>query len=89
MPESRLDRARGKRIADEIVVDCHASEKRAMGRYYYLEEKFSFPFAARCAAIRPACAVHAGKSRDSRGGRGLALLACVRALVLRPARIPI
>ena len=52
MPEQRLNRTREKRIADEIVVDCYTAGECAMGWYYYLEGKLSFPFTARCIATR-------------------------------------
>ena len=32
----------------EIVVDAHDEEERAMGWYYYLEDKLNFPFLTRC-----------------------------------------
>lgn len=52
MATPRLNRAREKRIDYEVVVDCYTSEERAMGWFYYLEEKLSFPFEARCIAAR-------------------------------------
>jgi len=53
MPQTRrLNRAREKRIADEVVVDCYTAEECAMGWYYYLEGKLSFPFTARCVVTR-------------------------------------
>jgi hypothetical protein len=36
----------------EIVVDAYDSDERAMGWYYYLEGKLSFPFTARCTVKR-------------------------------------
>jgi hypothetical protein len=32
----------------EAIVDAHDSEEQAMGWYYYLEDKISFPFSAEC-----------------------------------------
>ncbi len=52
MPDTHFNRAREKRITYEIVVDAYTAEERAMGWYYYLEEKLSFPFTVRCVAIR-------------------------------------
>ncbi|MFH0342679.1 MAG: calcium-binding protein [Chromatiales bacterium] len=46
------DRARERRILDEIVVDAYSPEERAMGWYYYLEKKLAFPFKAKCVAER-------------------------------------
>lgn len=36
----------------EAVVDAYNSEERAMGWYYYLEERLKCPFKARCKAKR-------------------------------------
>lgn len=52
MTKQRLNRARERRIEQEIVVDAYTSDERAMGWYYYLEEKLVFPFKARCVASR-------------------------------------
>jgi hypothetical protein len=52
MPDARINRARERRINHEIVVDAYTPEERALGWYYYLEEKLSFPFTARCIAVR-------------------------------------
>lgn len=46
------NRAREHRIDQEIVVDAYTSEERAMGWYYYLQEKLRFPFKAKCIAER-------------------------------------
>ncbi|MGA7499410.1 MAG: calcium-binding protein [Isosphaeraceae bacterium] len=42
------DETREERISMEIVVDTHDEEERAMGWYYYLEDKLTFPFLTRC-----------------------------------------
>ncbi|MBI4203746.1 MAG: calcium-binding protein [Betaproteobacteria bacterium] len=52
MRRPNLNRAREKRITDEIIVDAYGPEERAMGWYYYLEEKLEFPFRARCVDVR-------------------------------------
>jgi hypothetical protein len=39
---------REDRIAMEIVVDAYGADERAMGWYYYLQEKLEVPFVARC-----------------------------------------
>jgi hypothetical protein len=52
MPKPKPNRVREQRIEQEIVVDAYTSEERAMGWYYYLEEKLALPFKARCAASR-------------------------------------
>jgi hypothetical protein len=43
---SKTEKDREERIEMEIVVDAHDSDERAMGWYYYLEEKLTFPFTA-------------------------------------------
>ncbi len=52
MPERGRNRARERRIDQEIVVDAYSSDERAMSWYYYLQEKLDFPFKARCVAAR-------------------------------------
>jgi hypothetical protein len=47
MPKTKTNRAREQRIEMEIVVDAYGPEERAMGWYYYLEEKLAVPFQAR------------------------------------------
>ncbi len=42
------DKEREERIEMEIVVDAYDEEERAMGWYYYLEDKMRFPFNAKC-----------------------------------------
>ena len=39
---------REERIDMEIVVDAYDTEERAMGWFYYLEDKIAFPFTAEC-----------------------------------------
>jgi len=46
------DKDREDRIIMEIVVDAYSEEERAMGWYYYLEDKLRFPFKATCIARR-------------------------------------
>ena len=40
--------AKEHRIEMEIVVDAYDEWERAMGWYYYLEDRLSFPFKAKC-----------------------------------------
>ncbi len=42
------DPVREERIDNEAIVDAYGSEEKAMGWYYYLEGKMSFPFHATC-----------------------------------------
>jgi len=48
----RENKAREHRIEMEAVVDAYNSEERAMGWYYYLEERLKVPFRARCKSKR-------------------------------------
>ncbi len=48
----KIEESREDRIAMEIVVDAYGEEERAVGWYYYLEEKLGFPFKAECVAQR-------------------------------------
>ena len=48
----KRDEEREERISMEIVVDAYNEEERAMGWYYYLEEKLTFPFLTRCISER-------------------------------------
>jgi len=52
MGQPPRDDEREERITMEIIVDCYGPEEQAMGWYYYLEDKLSFPFRARCIAQR-------------------------------------
>lgn len=52
MPNTNRDLSREERIQMEIIVDAYGPEERAMGWYYYLEEKLHFPFTAKCVAER-------------------------------------
>jgi len=47
MTNQEKDPIREKRIDYEIVVDAYDAEEKAMGWYYYLADKISFPFLAK------------------------------------------
>jgi len=48
MPKVERDEVRENRIADEAIVDAYGPEEQAMGWYYYLDDKISTPFKAKC-----------------------------------------
>ena len=48
----KRDEEREERISMEIVVDAHDEDERAMGWFYYLEDKLTFPFLTRCISER-------------------------------------
>jgi len=45
------DTVREERITMEAVVDAYGPEERAMGWYYYLDDRITFPFGAECIAV--------------------------------------
>ena len=47
MGRVKEDKEREERIEMEIVVDAYNEEERAMGWYYYLENRMRFPFKAK------------------------------------------
>jgi hypothetical protein len=47
------DKIREERIDMEVIVDAYDSTERAMGWYYYLNDKMKVPFKARCRFARP------------------------------------
>jgi hypothetical protein len=55
------DNAREERIVMEAIVDAYGCEERAMGWYYYLDNKLKFPFKARCRSVRPISMLKAGE----------------------------
>jgi len=52
MSKVEKDEVREVRIDMEIVVDAYNEVERALGWYYYLDEKLSFPFLTKCIAKR-------------------------------------
>jgi hypothetical protein len=58
------DEEREQRITMEIVVDAYTPEEQAMGWYYSLEDRLSFPFVARCIAERSISPLRVGDEVD-------------------------
>ena len=52
MKKPRKEPAREDRIENEAIVDAYGPQEQAMGWYYYLEDKLSFPFQAKCIASK-------------------------------------
>ena len=52
MSEVEKDEAREYRIDMEVVVDAYDEVERALGWYYYLNEKLTLPFLAKCIVNR-------------------------------------
>jgi hypothetical protein len=60
MPKSKINRVREHRIEMEVVVDAYGSDERAMGWYYYLDEKLAVPFEARVRTELPSSPLNIG-----------------------------
>jgi len=45
------DTGREERIIMEAVVDAYGPEERAVGWYYYLDDRITFPFGAEYIAV--------------------------------------
>jgi hypothetical protein len=67
MAEAEQDEARERRIHDEVVVDAHDEEERALGWYYYLEDRCTFPFRAVCASKRAISPLQEGETVEVLG----------------------
>ena len=61
------DEIREQRIMMEAVVDAHDSSERAMGWYYYLDDKLEFPFRARCRVARAISGLKVGEEVEVLG----------------------
>jgi hypothetical protein len=64
------DEIREKRIIMEVVVDAYDSEERAMGWYYYLDDKIAFPFTASCIAVNKCTPLELGEKIEVSGMAG-------------------
>jgi hypothetical protein len=55
------DEVREHRIHMEVVVDAYGEQERAMGWYYYLDDKLAFPFQAMCITERRSSPLQRGE----------------------------
>lgn len=60
MAKAKKNTERENRIEMEIIVDAYGSEEQAMGWYYYLQDKLSFPFIVTCIAERASSPLRKG-----------------------------
>ena len=51
----------------EIIVDAYGADEQALGWYYYLEEKLTFPVRARCIAERTISPLRVGDEVEVAG----------------------
>ena len=61
MARVKENKTRERRIEMEVVVDAYNESERAMGWYYYLEERLKFPFKARCKSKRAVSPLRIGE----------------------------
>lgn len=66
MRKAAKEPIREDRIHDEAIVDAYGPEEQAMGWYYYLEGKLTFPFKARCVADRATSPLKKGEMVEVR-----------------------
>ena len=66
-PEIETDEVREHRITMEAVVDAYNEQERAIGWYYYLEQRLDFPFLARCATRRSTSPLKVGEEVEVMG----------------------
>ena len=57
----KINKSREDRITREIVVDAYGEGQISLSWYYYLEEKLTFPFKAKCAARREVSPIKRGE----------------------------
>jgi len=67
MSRVEKDEIREERIDFEVIVDANGPEEQAMGWFYYLDDKISAPFKAKCIAIRTISPLDAGEEVDVLG----------------------
>ncbi len=66
MKKPAQDPIREERIHYEAIVDAYGPEERAMGWYYYLENKIRFPFQAKCIASKVVSPLRKGEIAEVR-----------------------
>jgi len=66
MAKPKKDPVREERIENQAVVDAYGPEERAMGWYYYLENRIRFPFQARCLASQVVSPLRKGEAVEVR-----------------------
>jgi len=64
MKQPKRDPVREDRIYNEAIVDARP-EEQAMSWYYYLEDKISFPFQARCLAAKAVSPLRKGETVEA------------------------
>lgn len=62
MQPPERDEEREDRIRMEAIVDAYGPEEQAMGWYYYLQDRLTFPFEARCISERTISPLRKGET---------------------------
>ena len=70
MARVKENKTRERRIEMEVVVDAYNESERAMGWYYYLEERLKFPFKARCKSKRAVSPLRIDEDKRLGNGSG-------------------
>lgn len=61
MEKKEREEERENRIRTEAIVDAYGAEEQTMGWYYYLEDRITFPFKARCIRERSISPLRSGE----------------------------
>jgi hypothetical protein len=61
MASKKIEPKREARIVDEIIIDAHTDEERAMSWYYHLEGELRFPFESECVKQWPISPLRKGE----------------------------
>jgi len=61
----KRNRLREERIHNEVIVDAYGPEEQALGWYYYLDNKISFPLSARCIAAKMVSPLRKGETVEA------------------------
>jgi hypothetical protein len=62
MVGKKIEAKREARIIEEIIVDAHTDEERAMSWYHHLESEMRFPFQAKCMKQWPISPLRKGET---------------------------
>jgi hypothetical protein len=65
MDQLERDEERGHRIEMEAIADAYDAEEPALGWYYYLDNKISFPFRATCIRERRSSPLRDGEEVEA------------------------
>lgn len=66
MAKPKRDPVREERIHEEVIEDAYGPAERAIGWYYYLDDKIRFPFQAKCIAPEMISPLQRGESVEVR-----------------------